>query len=114
MRAIDRFTAGKAAGLGAVLAAVNPKNLLLCVSAGVAIGASGQSAGGKTVALAVFTVIAAVSVLAPVVGYLLAADRVRGELDELKNWLRANNHLVMALVLALMGTIVLGKGIGGL
>src|SRR5919112_2139748 len=30
MAAIDTFTAGKAAGLGLLLSAVNPKNLLLC------------------------------------------------------------------------------------
>src|SRR3954467_12068166 len=41
MTAIDRFTAVKAAGLGLVLSAVNPKNLLMCVAAGSTIAAGG-------------------------------------------------------------------------
>lgn len=114
MQAIDRLTLSRAAGLGVALAAVNPKNLLLCVSAGVAIGAAGQPAGTDVVAVLVFTVIAASTVLLPVVGYTVAADRLRGPLDSLKNWLQANNHQVMAIVLLIMGAAVIGKGLGGL
>ncbi|MEV0338931.1 GAP family protein [Nocardia sp. NPDC050713] len=113
MRAIDQLTIGKAAGLGAALAAVNPKNLLLCLSAGVAIGSSGLGSGEKVVAVVVFTVLAAASVLVVVLGYALAADRLRGVLDDTRVWLQSNNHAVMAIVLLIMGALVLGKGIGG-
>lgn len=58
--------------------------------------------------------LAAVTVLVPAIGYRVAADRVRGSLESLKNWLQANNHMVMAIVLLVMGSAVLGKGIGGL
>ncbi|MCP2315676.1 Sap, sulfolipid-1-addressing protein [Nocardia amikacinitolerans] len=114
MRAIDQLTIEKAAGLGAALAAVNPKNLLLCLSAGVAIGSSGLGAGEKVVVVVVFTVLAAASVLVVVLGYALAADRARGVLDDTRVWLQTNNHAVMAIVLLVMGAVVLGKGIGGL
>ncbi len=114
MQAIDRMTFVKATGLGVLLSGVNPKNLLLCVSAGVAIGTGGVSAGGKVVAVAVFTLLGACTVLLPVIGYALAADRLRGTLDQLKSWLQANNHAVMAVVLLVMGAVVIGKGIGGL
>ena len=114
MQAIDRMTFVKATGLGVLLSAVNPKNLLLCVSAGVAIGTGGVSTGGKIVAVVVFTLLAASTVLIPVIGYALAADRLRGALDELKSWLQAHNHAVMAVVLLVMGAVVAGKGIAGL
>ncbi|MGW4350992.1 GAP family protein [Nocardia sp. NPDC004582] len=114
MQAIDQLTVGKAAGLGVALSAVNPKNLLLCVSAGVAIGSGGLGVGGKVVTVAVYTVIAAATVLVVVLGYAVAADRLRPVLDETRVWLQDNNHLVMAIVLAVMGAVVLGKGIGGL
>ncbi|MGW1741931.1 GAP family protein [Nocardia sp. NPDC001965] len=114
MRGIDQLTAGKALLLGAALAAVNPKNLLLCASAGVTVGASGLGVGAQVVAVAVFTVLAAASVLGVVVGYAVAADRLRGTLDRARAWLEANNHVVMAIVLSVMGAVVLGKGIGGL
>ncbi|MFC9894550.1 GAP family protein [Nocardia sp. NPDC127579] len=113
MRAIDDFTALRAAGLGVLLSAVNPKNLLLGASAGVTIGSDDLSMGEKAIAVAVFTVLAAGSVLAVVVGYAVAADRLRGSLDRTRAWLQANNHAVMAIVLLVMGAAVLGKGIGG-
>ncbi|WP_416565994.1 GAP family protein [Nocardia testacea] len=114
MRGIDSLTAGKAVLLGAGLAAVNPKNLLLCVSAGVVVGASGTAVGAQIVAVAVFTVLAAASVLGVVVGYAVAADRLSATLDRGRAWLEANNHVVMAMTLVVMGAVVLGKGIGGL
>ncbi|MCP9620563.1 GAP family protein [Nocardia otitidiscaviarum] len=114
MRSLDDFTPMRASGLGVLLSAVNPKNLLLCVSAGVAVGTSGLGAGGQVVAVAVFTVLAACGVLAVVVGYLLAADRLGPALDSTRKWLQANNHAVMAIVLLVMGSVVLGKGVGGL
>lgn len=114
MRAIDTLSAARALGLGAMLSAVNPKNLLLCISAGVAIGTSAVSAGQQVVAVVVFTVIAAAGVLLVVVGYLVAADRLRAPLDHTRRWLQDNNHIVMAIVLLVMGAVVLGKGIGGL
>ncbi|MFE9787802.1 GAP family protein [Nocardia salmonicida] len=114
MKAIDTLTPVKALGLGALLSGVNPKNLLLCVSAGVAIGAGGLSAGGDLVAIVVFTVLASVTVLAVVLGYMLAADKLGPMLDSLREWLQLNNHAVMAIVLLIMGAVVVGKGIGGL
>ncbi|MEV6067556.1 GAP family protein [Nocardia sp. NPDC052001] len=114
MNALDRLTTVRAAGLGVLLSAVNPKNLLLCVSAGVAIGSSTISAGGKITALIVFTVLASASVASVVLGYAIAADRVRPGLDSARKWLQDNNHAVMAIVLLVMGAVVLGKGIGGL
>ncbi|KAF0845349.1 GAP family protein [Nocardia caishijiensis] len=114
MRAIDTLTPVKAAGLGALLSGVNPKNLLLCVSAGVAIGAAGLGTGGTIGAIVVFTVLASATVLTVVLGYLLAAERLGPALDHLRVWLQDNNHAVLAIVLLIMGAVVLGKGLGGL
>jgi hypothetical protein len=114
MAAIDSFTPAKALGLGFLLAAVNPKNLLLGIAAGVAIGGAGISVAQEAVAIAVFTVIAASTVAVPVVGYLFAADRMRGPLDRLKAWLQQNNATVMAVLVLVIGVVLIGKGISGL
>jgi hypothetical protein len=66
------------------------------------------------VAGAVFVVIAASSVLIPVVGYAVAAERLRAPLDELRGWLVQNNLAVMAVLLLVIGVSLLGKGLGGL
>lgn len=112
MSAIDSFTLGKAAGLGFVLSAVNPKNLVICATAGATIGAAALSGG--QVAVAVFTVIGASTVAAPVVGYGLAKERMRRPLDELRHWLEVHNNAVMTVLLLVIGLTVIGKGIGGL
>lgn len=41
------------------------------------------------------TVIAACTVIVPVLGYAVAADRMRGLLDTLEEWLERNNAAVM-------------------
>ena len=51
----------------------------------------GAGLGGDAVAVAVFTVLAASTVAVPVLGYLVAAERMRGPLDSLKVWLEHNN-----------------------
>lgn len=114
MQAIDSLTTAKATGLGALLSGVNPKNLLLCMSAGLAIGAEGLGTGGVIAAIVVFTLLASTTVLAVVIGYLVATDRLRPTLNSLREWLQANNHAVMAIVLVVMGAVVVGKGLGGL
>jgi threonine/homoserine/homoserine lactone efflux protein len=114
MTAIDGFTAGKAAGLGLALSAVNPKNLLMCVAAGSTIAGGGLSAGGDVVAVAVFTVLAASTVIVPVVGYAVGRKRMAGPLESLRGWLTTHNVAVMATLLLVIGVVLVGKGLGGL
>jgi len=114
MSAIDQLTPVKAAGLGLLLSAVNPKNLLLCVSAGVTVAAAALETGQQVASVAVFTVVAISTVVVPAVAYAVAGARLRDPLDELKVWLQANNATVMAVLLLVLGVSVLGKGLGGL
>jgi threonine/homoserine/homoserine lactone efflux protein len=60
MSAIDSFTFVKALALGFVLSAVNPKNLLMCIGAGTAIGGGDVNTGEMVIAVAIFTVIGVV------------------------------------------------------
>lgn len=114
MAGIDKLKMPVAIGLGFVLSAINPKNLLLAVSAGVAIGSAGLTGAENTIVIAVFTVIAASTVLVPVIGYLFAADKLGGPLDALREWLTKENALIMTLLLLVIGVVVIGKGIGAL
>ncbi len=114
MSAIDSVTPVKALGLGALLSAVNPKNLTLCLTGGLLIGGAGLSGGDAAVAVVVFVVIASSSVAVPVIGYLVAQRRLVQPLDELKDWLTANNATVMAVLLLVIGVAIIGKGLAGL
>ena len=112
MAAIDEMNAGRGLLLGFVLAAVNPKNLLLGAAAGVSIGTGGLTVGEATIVIAVFTLIAASSVAIPVISYLVASARMAGPLEALRGWLVHNNATVMAVLLLVIGVAVIGKGLG--
>jgi len=112
MSAIDSITAGKALGLGFLLSAVNPKNLLMAISAGLIIGGTGLAVGQTVVVIVIFVLLAASTVLIPVVAYLIASERLAGPLDSLRAWLVNNNATIMAVLLLVIGVAVIGKGIG--
>ena len=112
MQAIDKVTLPVALGLGFLLSAINPKNLLLAAAAGVDIGSAGLDVGSIVLVILVFTLIAASTVLVPVVGYLIAAEKLRGPLDALRVWLGKENAVIMAVLLLVIGVSLIGKGIG--
>jgi len=114
MTAIDGLTAGKAAGLGLALSAVNPKNLLMCLAAGSTIAGAGLSAGGDVAAVAVFTLLAGCTAIVPVVAYAVGRKRMAGPLESLRAWLTAHNVAVMATLLLVIGAVLVGNGLGGL
>ena len=114
MAAIDTMTAGRALGLGALLAAANPKNLTLCLAGGATIGGAALSTTDTVTVLVVFVVIASCSVVVPVLAFLLAHDRMQQPLDDLRQWLTVNNATVMSVLLLVIGFAILGKGLGGL
>ena len=113
MSAIDSINPTKALGLGALLSGVNPKNLALCLTGGITIGAGGLSSGETVVAVLVFVLIGSCSVAIPVVGYLVAPQRMQGPLDELRQWLTLHNSAVMSVLLLVLGVAIIGKGLAG-
>lgn len=113
MQAIDTISFGGALGLGFLLSAVNPKNLILAAGAGLVIGGAGLTVGESALVIGIFTVIAALTVAVPVIGYLIAADRLRDPLDRLRGWLVHENATIMAVLLAVIGVVLIGKGIAG-
>jgi len=113
MSAITGFNATKALGLGLLLSAVNPKNLAMCIAAGAAIGGAAEDTSEAVVAIVVFVVIASASIAVPVIGFLLAQERMRQPLDELRQWLTAHNSIVMTVLLLVLGVASIGKGIAG-
>jgi threonine/homoserine/homoserine lactone efflux protein len=114
MATIDRTTGPEAVALGALLADVNPKNLLITVGAAAAIAQTGISGGEQAVALGVFVVIASLGVGAPVAILFLLGDRASKLLAELKDWMAVHNAAIMAILLVVIGFKLIGDGISGL
>ncbi len=111
MARIDDLRPLAAAGLGFLLSALNPKNLLLAAAAGATMGALDLSTGDTAVTVAVFTVIAALTVAVPVIAYLVAGHRLDDTLEATKAWLIDNNTAVMAVLFVVFGVNLLGDAI---
>ncbi len=114
MTALERVGPAKAAGLGVLMGATNPKNLLLSVSAGLAIGTSALPAASQVVAVAIFVILASTTIAGPVAYYLVSSAKARVTLQSWRSWLATNNAAVLAVVLLVLGVSQLGKAITGL
>lgn len=114
MAGVDKTTPIAAAGLGAFLAALNPKNLAFDIAAGTAIVSTGASTASQVAGAVVFVILASLGVAGPVVWYLVAPDKAAATLEKVRVWLVQNNTLIMAIVLLVLGVSQVGKGISGL
>jgi threonine/homoserine/homoserine lactone efflux protein len=114
MQTIDRFTASKSIGFGALLSGVNPKNLVLTVGAAAAIAQTGIPAGEQAVALAVFIVVATLGPGIPVAIYFLMGERAERLLEDLKAWMAAHNAAIMAVLCLIIALKLIGDGISAL
>jgi threonine/homoserine/homoserine lactone efflux protein len=115
MDAVDTMKPGRAFGLAVLLSVVNPKNLALTIGAAAGLGQlGGLSTGDVVVALAVFVVLASVTIAGPVLYDLLGGAGARAELDELKSWLTTHNAAVMAVLLLVFGVVLISKGLAPL
>jgi threonine/homoserine/homoserine lactone efflux protein len=113
MGAIDSFTPVKAAGAGVVLAAVNPKNLLLIVGGAAAIAQTEVSGAEQVLALVLFVVIATIGVATPVVIYFAMGARAAEILQRLKSWMSSHNAAIMAVLCLVIGAKLIGDSISG-
>jgi threonine/homoserine/homoserine lactone efflux protein len=111
MSGIDALTPGKAVGLGLLLSAVNPKNLVLTFGAATGLAQLGLSTSDVVVSLIVFVLIGSLTIAGPVVYYLLGGEHAKTELDQLKGWLTVHNAAVMAGVLLVLGADLIAKGL---
>ena len=111
MKGIDAFGAWKSAGMGFLFSGLNPKNMLLIAAAAVTIAAAGVTGGEQTTALLIFTLIASITVIVPVIGYLIAGDRSDDVLSSAKTWLVQNNAAVMAVLFLVFSVSLIGDAI---
>jgi hypothetical protein len=114
MGAIEGFTPVKAAGAGALLSGLNPKNLLLAVAAAAAIAGTGISGGQQAAAYAIFALIGTIGVGAPVVIYFALGDKAPRILGLMRAWMAHNNAVIMAVLMLVIGAKLIGDGLAGL
>ena len=113
MASIDSFNPGKALGLGAVLSGANPKNLALTAAAAASIAQADLSGGQSAIAVAVFVVLASITVVGPVLFFVFASAKAAAPLASIKEFMSDHNAVIMMVVLLVLGAKLLGEGFGG-
>lgn len=111
MANIDTLTPVKAAGLGVVLAAVNPKNLILTMGSAAGLAQLGLTTSDAIVATVVFVVIASLTIAGPVLYSLVGGARAKTSLESAKAWLGEHNAAVMAVLFLVFGVDLIAKGL---
>jgi threonine/homoserine/homoserine lactone efflux protein len=111
MAGIDALAPGKALVLGLLLAGVNPKNLMLALAAGTAVAGLALPTNEAAWSLVVFVVLASLTIVLPVVYYLVGGAKAKATLDGLKDWLAVHNNAVMAVLLLVFGVDLIAKGL---
>jgi len=114
MASIDSLTPVRAGGLALLLSGLNPKNLALSLAAGAGLAQVGATGGEAAVGLAVFIVIASLSIAVPVVFYLAGGERAAGSLNGWRAWLSTHNDAVMAVLFVVFGVVLFSQGLRGL
>lgn len=107
MTTIDEFSTVKSFGFGFVLAGINPKNLLLTAAGTMTIVSANLSGSNQLVLIFTFVIIGSLTVLAPVVYYLLSPKTATDLLLTAKSWLVQNNAVIMSVLLLIIGIKIL-------
>ncbi len=113
MKTIDRFTPLRSAGVAAVLAGPNPKNLLLTIAAGAAIAQAGISAGDQVIVFAIFAAIATLGPGIPLGIYFALGDRSARILGALRAWMIDHNQAIMSVLCLVIAAKLIGDAITG-
>jgi len=108
---LDSISAGRTVIMGFLLSSFNPKNLVLTFAGAAAIDASMATPSQQAIALALYAVVASLSVGIPIMGYVLFTERARTVLADWKDWLIRNNASVVAVLLMVFGALIIGNGL---
>jgi hypothetical protein len=114
MRPFAKLTPVRAGVTAAALAPLRPEVLIVCATAGLAIGTGGFSVAGGWISGAVFVAISASTVAIPILAYVGAGGRLDDELVRLKDWMEQNHAALEGAILVVIGFMVLYNGIHAL
>jgi hypothetical protein len=109
LSAIDSMSGLQAAGLAALMAITNAKNLPLELKAGAHIGAAGLGAGASVIISLIFALAASLGMIVPTVLAASGSVKVTRALRSIKVELIAHNAVIMTVVFALLFAVQAGN-----
>jgi Sap, sulfolipid-1-addressing protein len=112
MSGITEFTPARALRTGAVVGALNPKNIAIAIAAALTVSAANLSVGGEVASVTIYVLVAILGVVAPIILTMILGDRASGILQGMRAWLERNNAAVMIVMYLAFGVILLVQGSG--
>ena len=111
LNALDRLTPARATIIGVGYAAFRPKNLVMAAAAGVVILGAHSDPTGILISVAVFTALASITMLGPVIAYAFGGTAVREKLVHLRGWLVRNMPLITVVTVLVLGAFLVLAGL---
>jgi Sap, sulfolipid-1-addressing protein len=110
---LAKITPAGAGIIGFGLVVANPKVLVMNAAAGLIIG---TAAAGAMVWLAVafYTALAGSTVIAPILAYVVAGERVDDQLERARKWMQREHAAATAVILLVIGALLTYTGIRAL
>jgi hypothetical protein len=110
LKTVGSFGALPAFGFGFALN-VRPKALLLGAAAGLSLRADTLTPAEVVIAIAIYTVISASTVAAPIVASLIAPAATERRLVAARRWIARNSMIVTTLIMLMVGVVIIGNGL---
>ena len=107
LTALDRLSPARATIIGVGYAAFRPKNLVVAAAAGVVILGAHADPAAIVISGAVFTALASITMLGPVLAYAFGGVAVRGRLVRLREWLVRNMPVITIITVLLLGVFLI-------
>ncbi len=111
--AIGKWSPARTAAIGLVFGILNPKIIVACAAAGLAISAATLNPVGQGVAVGYFVLVAGSGTLLPVLAHVLAAQRFDRALERLRAWIQLRQAEISAIALVVIGAVLLLTGLAG-
>lgn len=109
MEAIAHFNMLKSFLIAVSLVTLNAKNTVLDVAVGDMISKSSDSAEGKVTAIIVFSFIASLSILIPVVAFFIMGNKLKKPLNNVNGFFIQNSNVILAVLFLLLGASLVIK-----
>lgn len=109
METIANFNPLKSFLIAASLVTINAKNTVLDVAVGDLISKSGGSLDQKVIAIIIFSFIASLSILIPVIAFIILGDKLKGTLHKVNGFFVKNSNVILAILFLLLGASLIMK-----
>ncbi len=98
----------------ALILNVRPKGLLLAIAAGLSIRGDTSSPTDALIVIGIYTIIAASTVVVPILATLIAPSRMEPRLTAGREWLVRNGEAMTGIIMVLIGVVIIGMGLARL